>query len=154
MQNIAYAEAATEVLEILNYTQKEDVEKIPKKFLKFLERNSSKTYKPDFDVAKPIKELNLKPKTQALLGLIYLRYWADEEGKEKFNQKLNENEKEYQKELQEKYSVDNLFKNRTTVINQENIQEETQKEIQLITVENKTLVQKIIEKIKNIFRRK
>lgn len=149
MQNITYAEAATEVLEILNYTQKEYVEKIPKKFLKFLERNSSKTYKPKFDITKPIKELNLKPKTQALLGLIYLRYWADEEGKEKFNQKLNENERGYQKKLQEKYSVDNLFKNKTTVIKQEN----TQKEIQLVTVENKTFIQKIIEKIKNIFRR-
>ena len=53
------------------------------------------------------------------------------------------------KKLQEKYSVDNLFKNKTTVIKQEN----TQKEIQLVTVENKTFIQKIIEKIKNIFRR-
>lgn len=153
MQNIAYAEAATEVLEILNNTQREEVEKIPTKFMDFLKENSSKTYKPNFDITKPIKELNLKPKTQALLGLIYLRYWADEEGKEKFNQKLNENEKKYQKKLQEKYSVDNLFKNKTTVINQESKKEIVQEEIQLTTVESKTFIQKIIEKIKNIFRR-
>lgn len=149
MQNIAYAEAATEVLEILNNTQKKEVDKIPVKFMEFLKKNSLRTYKPNFDYTKPIKELNLKPKTQALLGLIYLRYWADEEEKIKFNQKLNENEKKYQKELQEKYSVNNLFKNKTTVINQENIQEETQ----LIRLQNKTFIQKIIEKIKVIFRR-
>ncbi len=153
MQNIAYAEAATEVLAILKNTQKEAVNKIPKKFIDFLKKNSSKTYEPSFDSTKSIKELNLKPKTQALLGLIYLRYWADEEGKEKFNQKLNENEKKYQKELQEKYSVDNLFKNRTTVINQESKQEQEQEETQLTIVRNKTFIQKIIEKIISIVRR-
>ena len=74
MVSRAYSEAATEVLEILSNTRKEELKKIPKKFLKFLSENSSKTYMPDFDRSKPIKELNLKPKTEALLGIIYLNY--------------------------------------------------------------------------------
>lgn len=149
MENVSYAEAATEVLAILNYTEIEAVNKIPKKFINFLKENCSTTYKPEFDYTKSIKDLNLKPKTQALLGLIYLKYWADEQGKKEFNKKIRENEEKYQKELREKYNTDNLFKKKEAIIKQESEQEETQ----LLTVQNKSFIQKIIEKIKGIFRR-
>lgn len=149
MGNVSYAEAATEVLEILNNTEIEAVNKIPKKFINFLKDNCSTTYKPEFDYTKSIKDLNLKPKTQALLGLIYLKYWADNQGKKEFNRKIRENEEKYQQELKEKYNTDNLFKKKENIIKQENEQEETQ----LLTVQNKSFIQKIIEKIKGIFRR-
>jgi len=143
--NIGYSEAAVEVLDILDHTKKEDVEKISKKFTNFLKEQSSKTYKSTLDHSKTIKEMNLKPKTQALLGLIYLNYWADEEGKKEFKTKIKENEKQYQQELSEKYSVDNLFKK-----SENNIQETTQLPV---VVKEETFIQKIINKIKNIFRR-
>ena len=149
MVSTAYSEAATEVLAILDNTEIESVNKIPKSFINFLKDNSSKTYKPNFDKRKSIKELNLQPKTQALLGLIYLKYWADEEEKEKFNKKIKVNEEKYQKELREKYSRENLFKNNKALIQQENVQEE----VELIAVQNKSFMQKIIDKIKRIFRR-
>ena len=149
MTNIAYSEAASEVLAILDNTDIEAVNKIPKKFIEFLKQNSLKNYNPQFDKTKSISELGLKPKTQALLGLIYLKYWANEEDKEKFNKKIRNNEEKYQKELKEKYSTDNLFKNKETIVKQENIQ----KESQLTLIQNKTFIQKIIEKIKGIFRR-
>lgn len=149
MENVSYTEAATEVLAILNNTEIEAVNKIPKKFINFLKENCSTTYKPEFDYTKSIKDLNLKPKTQALLGLIYLKYWADDQGKKEFNRKIRENEEKYQQELKEKYNTDNLFKKKENIIKQENEQEETQ----LLTVQNKSFIQKIIEKIKGIFRR-
>lgn len=149
MVSAEYSEAASEVLAILDNTEVEEVNKIPKRFIEFLKDNCSKIYKPEFDYTKSIKELNLKPKTQALLGLIYLKYWADEEGKEKFNKKIKANEEKYQQELREKYNTDNLFKKKENIIKQENEQEETQ----LPTVQNKSFIQKIIEKIKGIFRR-
>ena len=149
MVSAEYSEAASEVLAILDNTEVQDVNKIPKKFIKFLKDNCSKIYKPEFDKTKSISELELKPKTHALLGLIYLKYWADGEGKEKFNKKIKANEEKYQKELREKYNTDNLFKTKETVIKQENVQEE----VQLPAIQNKTFIQKIIEKIKGIFRR-
>ena len=110
MVSTSYSEAATEVLAILDHTEIEAVEKIPKKFIEFLKKNSSKTYNPDFDYTKTIKELDLKPKTHALLGMIYLKYWANEEEKIAFTKRAKENEIKYQEELRKKYNTDNLFK--------------------------------------------
>lgn len=149
MVSTAYSEAVTEVLAILDNTEIEAVNKIPKKFIEFLTQNCSKTYEPNFDNSKSIKELNLKPKTQALLGLIYLKYWADEEGKEKFNKKIKAKEEKYQREIREKYNTDNLFKAKEKVV----VQENTKEEVGLPAVQNKSFIQKIVEKIKGIFRR-
>lgn len=149
MTSVAYSEAATEVLQILERTEIESVNKIPKKFIEFLEKNKSKTYNPKFDWTRPIKELNLKPKTEALLGIIYLKYWANEEEKIAFTKRVKENEERYQEELKEKYSAENLFKNKETAIEKQKVEEK----VQLTVVHNKNFIQKIIEKIKNIFRR-
>ena len=110
MVSVKYSEAAVEVLDILKYTREEDVKKIPKKFMKFLENNKSKTYTANLDYTKDIKDMNLKPETEALLGLIYMKYWANEEEKLKFEDKIKNNEIAYQEELRAKYNVDNLFK--------------------------------------------
>lgn len=149
MVSAEYIEAATEVLAILDNTEIEEVNKIPKKFIKFLKDNCSKTYKPNLDYTKPMNELNLKSKTRALLGLIYIKYWANEDEKKKFNKKIRVNEEKYQEELRKKYSTDNLFKNKEKIIKQEITQEETQ----ILVVKNKTFIQKIVEKIQRIFRR-
>lgn len=148
MVSVAYSEAAVEVLDILKHTNKEDVNKIPRKFIEFLENNKSETYIADLDHTKTIKEMDLKPKTQALLGLIYLKYWADEEEKRDFKKRARENEIKYQEELRKKYNTDNLFKNKKEVIIDENIKQE----MSLQTVQKETFIQRIITKIKQIFR--
>ena len=143
MVSVGYSEAAVEVLDILKYTREEDVKKIPKKFMEFLENNKSKSYIADLDYTKDIKDMNLKPETEALLGLIYMKYWANEEEKLKFEDKIKNNEIAYQEELRAKYNVDNLFK-----------QKDFENKEQLPTViKQKSFLQKIIDKIKKIFRR-
>ena len=112
MVSSSYSEAATEVLEILKHTKKEDVAKIPKKFIEFLESYSSKTYQFEFDHTKPLKELNLKPKTHAILGIIYLKYWANFDQQKSFRKKLYRNEILHNKKIREKYNPDNIFKNK------------------------------------------
>ena len=112
-----------------------------------MEENSSKTYEPNLDHSKPIKEMGLKQKTQDILGVIYLKYWADEQGKAEFEAKIKENERKYQQELKEKYNTDNLFKQK--------IQEDIKpvEEMQLQVMQKEGFIQKIINKIKDIFRR-
>lgn len=150
MVSVAYSEAAVEVLDILEHTKKEDVNKIPKKFIEFLENNKSKTYISNLDHTKTIKEMNLKPKTQALLGLIYLKYWANEEEKIEFRKKAQVNEFNYQKELNEKYNTNNLFKNK----NQVNIEKNgTTQQTSLVEIKKETIMQKIINKIKEMFKK-
>ena len=63
-----YGEAAVEVLDILDNTNKEDVAKIPSSFIKFLVDNASEDYVVNFDHSKPISELNIKEKTKEILG--------------------------------------------------------------------------------------
>lgn len=150
MVSVAYSEAAVEVLDILEHTKKEDVNKIPKKFIEFLEKNKSKTYISNLDHTKTIKEMNLKPKTQALLGLIYLKYWANEEEKIEFRKKAQVNEFNYQKELNEKYNPDNLFKNKNAVNIEKN---ETIQQTSLVEIKKETIMQKIISKIKEMFKK-
>jgi len=92
MIGVSFKEAAVEVLDILAHTDKKAVEKIPKSFISFLQENSSKTYISQLDHSKKIKDMELKPKTEAILGWIYMKYWADEEGKKKFKNKIKTNE--------------------------------------------------------------
>ena len=143
MVSVKYSEAAVEVLDILKYTREEDVKKIPEKFMDFLENNKSKTYIPNLDHAKEIKDMGLKPETEAILGLIYMKYWANEEEKAKFEEKIKKNEKLYQEDLNEKYNVEKLFKQKDSTISNE----------LPIEIKRKSFLQKIIDKIKNIFRR-
>ena len=112
MVSVSFSEAATEVLEILHNTREEDVKKIPNRFINYLEKNSSIEYKPKFDFTKSINELELKPMTKGLLGLIYLKYWSNEEQKKEFIKRITENEKKKQEIIRQKYDVNNLFKNR------------------------------------------
>ena len=149
MIDVAYSEAATEVLTILEHTEIEEVNKIPKNFIKFLKENSSKTYKPDFDFSKPINELNLKQKTQSILAILFLKYWENEEEKKSFKKRINENEEKYQQELKKQCSTDNLFKTKKGII--ENFENQTQKNL-MPEVKKENFIQKIINKMKKIFR--
>lgn len=153
MVSLSYSEAAVEVLDILKHTRKKDVSRIPKKFIEFLENNKSKTYISNLDHSKSIKEMDLKPKTEAILGMIYLKWWANEEEKELFKNKAKENEIKYQKDLREKYNTDNMFNKRRTIVKekQENIKEQ---ETSLTKIKKDRLLQKIMKKIKSIFKKK
>ena len=144
--DIDYSEAAVEVLEILEHTRKEDVDKISKKFLDFLKEHSSRTYKSNLDHTKTIQEMNLSSKTQALLGIIYIKYWADKQEKIKFLNECKEREDIYQEQLEEKYSIENLFARKN-----ENKNEITELPI---VIEKENIIQRIIKKIIGIFRRK
>ena len=147
--NAEYSVAATEVLDILEHTKREEVEKISKKFINFLKEKSDKEYKPNLDHKKSIKEMELKPKTKAILGMIYLNYWADEDGKKRFKAKLKENEESYQQELREKYNVEKVFNKRKTEV----MEESTPSELPAV-IKKETLLQRIINKIISLFKRK
>ena len=98
MANIEYSEAIVEVLEILEYSDDNILEKIPKKLIKFWKRNKSKTYKPNLDHDKSISEMNLKDKTKSILSMIYLNYLFNDEESKKIKSIINHNEEIYQTE--------------------------------------------------------
>lgn len=135
---IAYAELD----EILSLMSSEYVDKIPLKFRNFLSREKDTNYIKKIDVNKPLEEQNLQRKTLVLLAVLRLNYWCEnEEEKREFLNELNSNEKEQL----ERFNTDNLFSN--------NQKETKTEDSQLIEYKEKNVIQKIIEKIKNIFRR-
>lgn len=146
MVSVKNANAMAEVIYYLKGIKQEDINKIPKKLLQYLNDNASKEYKCDFDYNKPLKDLNLLDETRGIIGMICYNYWCiDEIQKKQYIDKLNINELKYQEFLHEKYNPDNLFKNK----NEKNI-EEPIKSTEMIEYKE-TLFKKIIIRIKNFF---
>lgn len=144
MVSVEYSEAAVEVLDILSHMEQEYIEKIPEKFINFLKENKSEKYVSNLDHSKIISEMNLKPKTEAILGLIYMKYWANEQERIEFKNKIEENERIFREQMKEKYNQENLF-------NKEN-NKDLREELNVKPVEKQTFIQKLINKIKKIFR--
>lgn len=139
----------TEVIDILKYMDKSYVEKIPKKFMQYMEENKSKTYIPNIDHTKSFEEAVLKEETKNILATIYLNYWCNPEEKEEYKRTLEENEKKYYQEMQEKYNPDNLFKNE--IKNEKKI--ETQKNNTVNNIQNTEMIEYKESFFKKIFNR-
>ncbi len=138
-----YSEAAVEVLDILNYTNKQDVERIPQSFINFLNNISAPNYKVKFNHELPISGLNLKEQTKELLGFIYITWWCNDEEREEYKKLINA-----QNEIIATYDVNDIFKNRKTqehtVIQNENTS--------MIEYKEETLLKKLFNKILHFFR--
>lgn len=140
-----YSEAISETLDILGHMQESDIDKIPKKFIDFLKENKSKTYKPNLDYTKSIKDMKLKSQTIGILSLINKKYWCNNEERKVFEEKLKQNELRFQEEIKEKYNVNKSFKNKEL------------KKMQNVSITDltecprKKWYLKIFEKIKRIF---
>lgn len=144
-----YGEAAVEVLDILDNTNKEDVAKIPSSFIKFLVDNASEDYVVNFDHSKPISELNIKEKTKEILGTIYINWWCDNNQKEQYIKQIEKQEKSKQEELKEKYNPNNIFENKKSVQISNKMQEEVNSKTEtLVIVKYKeNILKKIVNKI-------
>ncbi len=148
MANIEYSEAIVEVLEILEYSDDNILEKIPKKLIKFWKRNKSKTYKPNLDHDKSISEMNLKDKTKSILSMIYLNYLCNDEESKKIKSIINHNEEIYQTELVKNYNSQYLEKEQNIA----NIINKNTKSTSITIIENKeSIFKKIINRIKRFF---
>ena len=146
-----YGEAAVEVLDILNNTNKEDVRKIPLGFIKFLEANASKEYIANLDHSKTIRELNIKEKTKEILGVIYINWWCNDAQREQYKKQVLEQIKREQEELKEKYNPDNIFEKRE---NKKEYNENLNQNSNMLSVieYKENIFRRIINKILNFFK--
>lgn len=149
MLSLSYQESMSEVLDILNHTKKEDVDKIPKKFISFLKNNCSKDYIPKLDHTKKLEDMNLKPETRGIMGLIYRHYWCSPQERAECEKIIQKKEKIYQEELQQKYNSDNIFQNKPS--QQAKKDENKADKILPQIYEESNILKKIINTIKSIF---
>ena len=148
MANIEYSEAIVEVLEILEYSDDNILEKIPKKLIKFWKRNKFKTYKPNLDHDKSISEMNLKDKTKSILSMIYLNYLCNDEESKKIKSIINHNEEIYQTELIKKHNSQHSEKEQNII----NTINENTKSTSITIIDNReSIFKKIVNRIKRFF---
>ena len=142
------SEAAVEFNIILEYTSEELKNKIPKKFLDFLQSIQSKTYKFEYDKTKKLDEQKLKPKTRGLIALVYQDYICNEAEKEEYIQKSQKLIKQIEESKREKYNPNDIFKDKKIETDKD-----TTNTVEIVEYKE-SIIKRIIRKIKNIFTQK
>lgn len=143
-------QTCSEIYCLLEYFPESYVCKVPKKLLDLIKKNSNSEYFIEVDVNKPLEEQTITERTKHTLLALKYNYWSDEIEKRNIIEKLSNNERGYEEELREKFNSDNLFKKRNNVIEENQSNEGTSK--QLVITEIKWY-QKIFNKIKNLLKR-
>ena len=147
MVDIQYANAYTEVLEILKFIPKTDYNKIPQDMIKVFSDNQNKNYIFNYNPLQSLDDQNVSKKAKLIISILFRDYWAQDNQRAKILNKEKIDRMRFEEEKQEKYNVNNLFKNK-----QENLQN-SESNTSLIEVKEKNFLQKIIEKIINLFRK-
>ena len=142
-----YREAFSEIEQIINLMPENLSNKIPTRFKNIINTEKSKTYFPK--IQEPFEDCKIMEETSIILAIIYRDFLCDQEERNKLKIRDAEKIKEYEETLKEKYNPDNLFQKNNNIDsnNSENI-------TALVEIKEKTLFQKIFDKIKKIFTRK
>ena len=142
------SEAAVEFNSILEYTSEDLKNKIPKKFLDFLQSIQSETYKFEYDKTKKLDEQKLKPKTRGLIALVYQDYICNDTEKEEYIQKSQKLIKQIEESKREKYNPNDIFKDKKI-----DNDKDTTNTVEIVEYKE-SIIKRIIRKIKNIFTKK
>ena len=110
MISVEYANAYSEVLEILKYISKEDYEKIPNSKIELFETNYNKDYIFKYNPNKTLDEQNVSKTAKAIIAILFRDYWATEIQKEKIISKQNYDRMKLEEERKARYNSNNLFR--------------------------------------------
>lgn len=144
MSNDKYTKALAELKVILENSEDTIIEKIPKKFITFIEDNYDRDYSCNIKSNIAIENQNILDETKYLIALVYRSYLCNEDEKQEYDKELIKNEKIYQRKLHEKYDVD-IFENKKKEIKiEENINLPAE-------IKKENILKKVINTIKKIF---
>ncbi len=134
-----YACAYREVIEILKYTEPDDVNKIPNEKIMLWVNNMQEDYNFEIDEEKPLAEQNISKEAKAILANIFKEYWATDYQKERIEEK----------EKYEKYNPNDIFKNKK----QTNIETDNISDTVAMVEYKESFFTKIFNKIKCILKK-
>ena len=91
--NIETKEIYSEVYQVLNLLGNEYIDKLPSSLFRMVKEKRDSNYVPQYREEIPLNKQNIKKETLAIIALLYLNYWCENE-KEKLEIKqiLNKNE--------------------------------------------------------------
>lgn len=146
VSTISIPKAYSEVYSFLNTLGSEYIKKIPEKIYNTIKDNRDKEYNPIYKKDQSLKEGMLSIEALSLIAALNLQYWCnnDEEKRELKEKYLDNTIKE-----QEKYSYDNLFKNKKE--NPKVIKENITEEVDLVEYKE-SILKKIWNKLISIFK--
>ena len=99
------------------------------------------------DINQPIKDQNLMDETLAIIAMLNLKYWCDDEEKKRLINIYLENERKIRDELKEKYDIERVFKERNSK-KELNFQDEKVPDIQ-----RKSFFSELKNRILNFFKK-
>lgn len=149
-------QAYTEIDNFIELLDEYNRNKVPQKLREYFKKEKDDTYTKTINPNIPIKEQNLKEETLALIAMLNLQYWCeDEEEKRRLKKIYSDNEIKHQQKLREKYNPEDVFK---TKQKQEQIENEIsareiQKNVAMIEYKKETLIDKIKKFFANIFKK-
>ena len=111
MIDIEYANAYSEVLEILKYIPIKDYNKIPKNKIELFEKNANDEHGFIYNPNKTLEEQNVTKRAKAIIAILFRDYWANEIQREKIIKKQNYDRIKLEEEKRQNYNPNNIFKN-------------------------------------------
>lgn len=155
MVDIQYANAYTELLDILKYISKEDYEKIPKSKIKVFEENCNKNYNFTYDENKTLDEQNVSEITKVIIAILFRDYWATKEQRYIIIKKQQEIKDQKQKELMAKFeqnkNISEKDLKKVNVASDLDIDIDYARGTNLETYKEENIFKRIISKIREIF---
>lgn len=106
-----YSNAYKEVYVILENMDSQDIEKIPKEFIKMIECKMNKDYEFEID-NNSFETKEILKETKAILAYIFLNYLATEEQQYKIKQKFKQDILKDENRKRDKYNTKNIFTNK------------------------------------------
>lgn len=143
------AMAYTEVIEVLKYMSKEEVNKIPHELIDYYKNNMDITYNYKIDEQKNFEEQVLSEKAKIVLAILFRDYWATESQKERIKSKEKYDLQQLEEEKQKNYEGD-IFKNNK----EETINEPVKETMALVDYSTQSWYKKFINFMKKIFGRR
>ena len=144
-----YKNAYKEVLEIIKYLPENELSRIPKSKIEYLQRNQNPNHIFNFDSSVALEEQNISREANAIILNLINNYFLNEEKRRKLAAILENNENKYQEKQREIYNPDNLFKNKPNINKTAKIQEN----LSLVKYEEDKWYKKIFNIIKRIVKR-
>ncbi len=151
-----YKNAYKEVYIILSYLEDDNYNKIPEEVINAIKANMNEEYEYEMNEEVDIYKQEMLSETKATLFNIFRDYLATPEQKEKIIKMQSEDRKKAEMKKKEKYKTDNLFNNRK---DKESLLSDKKNNIklentELIEIKEKTILQKILQKIKIVLFKK
>lgn len=148
MNQTKYANAYTEVYEILSFLNNEEYLKIPEELIEVFEENRNLEYEYEINDEQDLSKQPMLKESKAILLNLFRDYLATPEQNQKIKQWLQADRVYLENQKQKQYN-NNVFENNKKY---EKINNEESKTILPVVIKKQSIFYRIINKLKSFFK--